>query len=133
MSEVVADATEPSTLHRATRRVRSLGPITHGAGTPQSLDVGDEHLGVVLDLLVDGHPLVVHVEARLVVPFEQHQQLERQPLLQVHQLSCVTRRVLAVGLVQLDPDGVPDVERHHAVGAELPQSVGLRQDLVGEP
>lgn len=114
------------------------GPIIRtdhswGVRTPRSLDVGDEHLGVVPHLPVDGNASDVQVKPGVVVVFEQHQQLQRQPLLEVHQLPCVARCVLPVGLVQLDPDGVPDVERQDAVGAELPQSVGLRQHLVGVP
>ncbi len=52
----------------------------------------------------------------------------------MHDLPVVLGGVLAVGLVQAYPDGVPDVEGQHAVsGVELPQAITAFQQLVREP
>ncbi len=94
----------------------------------------DDQIDIRLDFIVDRTASKLQVEPGLVVMREREQQLQRQPFLEVHDLPVVLRRVLAVGLVETSPDGVPNVERQHAcLDVELPEPTTALEEFVGEP
>ena len=67
------------------------------------------HVDVRFNLAVDQR--AVRIQALLCNEERQHgEQLESQPLLQMHDPLVVADSVLALRLIELDPDRVPDVE-----------------------
>ena len=93
----------------------------------------DEHLDVVLRLVVDERPVLLEV-VLVGVLHQQVKHLERQPLQQLLNPAGVLLQVPAVGLVELHPDRVTRVDDERPVGElELPQVRVARHRLEAEP